>query len=141
MQPLHLPAPASSFGCDCYFSDYEHTSGSKNKNTARRALSSTVAASNRAPPPDKNLPAAAADNAVVVAADPSSLPTKLIDFQTQAKIEGDESHVATIRLHPGETLRAEAGAMLFMTEGVVSKFSISLEQTKQNAHFDFVGTK
>ena len=52
------------------------------------------------------------------------LPTKLIDFETHAKIEGEESHVAMVQLHPGEILRAEAGAMLFMTEGVVSEFSI-----------------
>lgn len=50
----------------------------------------------------------------------SLLPAKLIDFATQARIEGEESHVATVTLHPGEALRAEAGAMLYMTEGVVS---------------------
>ena len=52
------------------------------------------------------------------------LPTKLIDFETQAKIEGEESHVAMVQLRPGEILRAEAGAMLFMTEGVVSEYSL-----------------
>lgn len=51
----------------------------------------------------------------------SNLPSTLIDFQIAAKIEGEESHVATIELRPGETLRAESGAMLFMTEGIVSK--------------------
>jgi Mitochondrial biogenesis AIM24 len=55
----------------------------------------------------------------------NNLPAKLIDFQIAAKIEGDESHVATIELQPGETLRAESGAMLFMTEGIVSKYFIS----------------
>jgi len=49
------------------------------------------------------------------------LPAKLIDFQTQAVIEGEESHIATIQLQPGEALRAESGAMIFMTEGVVSE--------------------
>ena len=51
-----------------------------------------------------------------------SAPFSLIDFTAAAKIEGDESHVATIVLHPGETLRAESGSMVFMTEGIVSKF-------------------
>jgi uncharacterized protein (TIGR00266 family) len=50
--------------------------------------------------------------------DTLALPGKLIDLSTSAKIEGEESHVATVTLVPGETLRAESGAMLFMTEGV-----------------------
>jgi Mitochondrial biogenesis AIM24 len=44
-----------------------------------------------------------------------------IDFDVALKIVGDESHVAQIELRPGETLRAESGAMLFMTGGIVSK--------------------
>jgi hypothetical protein len=52
----------------------------------------------------------------------NSLPAnRLIDFQVAAKIDGEESHVATVELQPGETLRAESGAMIFMTEGIVSK--------------------
>ena len=42
------------------------------------------------------------------------LPSKpIIDFQIAAKIEGEESQIATIDLMPGETLRAESGSMLF----------------------------
>jgi hypothetical protein len=52
----------------------------------------------------------------------SDLPAKCIDFTAASKIEGDESHIATIILHPGETLRAESGSMIFMTEGVVCKY-------------------
>lgn len=48
----------------------------------------------------------------------SSLPSKQIDFSVSAKIEGEESQIATVKLSPGETLRAESGAMLFMTQGV-----------------------
>jgi uncharacterized protein (TIGR00266 family) len=48
----------------------------------------------------------------------SNLPAKLIDFAISAKIEGEESQVAMIKLRPGETLRAESGAMLFMTQNV-----------------------
>jgi Mitochondrial biogenesis AIM24 len=44
-----------------------------------------------------------------------------IDFDVALKIVGDESHVAQIELRPGEMLRAESGAMLFMTGGIVSK--------------------
>lgn len=45
-------------------------------------------------------------------------PAKPIDFHVAAKIQGEESQIATVTLRPGETLRAEAGAMLFMTQGV-----------------------
>ena len=51
----------------------------------------------------------------------NNLPASLIDFTIASKIEGDESHIATIHLQPGETLRAESGAMIYMTEGIVSK--------------------
>jgi Mitochondrial biogenesis AIM24 len=52
----------------------------------------------------------------------NNLPVKYIDFTAASKIEGEESHIATITLHPGETLRAESGSMIFMTEGVVCKY-------------------
>ncbi|CAJ1966748.1 unnamed protein product [Cylindrotheca closterium] len=47
-----------------------------------------------------------------------NLPAIPIDFQVAANIEGEESQIATITLRPGETLRAEAGAMLYMTQGI-----------------------
>ena len=55
----------------------------------------------------------------------ANLPANLIDFQVASKIEGEESHIATVNLRPGETLRAEAGAMLFMTDGVEMDTSLS----------------
>ncbi|CAB9511650.1 Pfam:DUF124 [Seminavis robusta] len=54
-----------------------------------------------------------------------NLPAKLIDFQASSKIEGEESHIATVHLAPGETLRAESGAMLFMTQGIVMDTNLS----------------
>lgn len=53
------------------------------------------------------------------------LPAKLIDFQVASKIEGEESNIATVEIRPGEVLRAEAGAMLFMTHGVVMDTNLS----------------
>ena len=41
-----------------------------------------------------------------------------IDFAVSSKIEGEESQIATITLKQGEKLRAESGAMLYMTQGV-----------------------
>ncbi|CAB9503132.1 Pfam:DUF124 [Seminavis robusta] len=41
-----------------------------------------------------------------------------IDFDIAAKIEGNESQIATIALEPGQVLRAESGAMMYMTQGV-----------------------
>jgi len=41
-----------------------------------------------------------------------------IDFDIASKIEGNESQIATIVLQPGQVLRAESGAMMYMTEGV-----------------------
>ncbi|GKY98696.1 hypothetical protein MPSEU_000825900 [Mayamaea pseudoterrestris] len=41
-----------------------------------------------------------------------------IDFDIAAKIEGSESQILTVRLEPNQVLRAESGAMMFMTDGI-----------------------
>ena len=57
-------------------------------------------------------------SSVAVTESNTNLPSKMIDFSVSAKIEGEESQIAKVKLRPGETLRAESGAMLFMTHGV-----------------------
>ncbi|KAG7365172.1 TIGR00266 family protein [Nitzschia inconspicua] len=59
----------------------------------------------------------------------STLPSKLIDFSVSAKIEGEESQIAIVKLLPGETLRAESGAMLYMTKGVEMATSLQSAST------------
>ena len=49
-----------------------------------------------------------------------------VDFTTNAKIEGEESQIATVRLAPGERIRAESGSMLYMTQGIDMETSSSL---------------
>jgi hypothetical protein len=41
-----------------------------------------------------------------------------IDFDVNSKIEGNESQIVTVTLEPGQVLRAESGAMMYMTNGV-----------------------
>ncbi|EED90404.1 predicted protein [Thalassiosira pseudonana CCMP1335] len=41
-----------------------------------------------------------------------------IDFDIASSIEGKESQIVTIRLEPNQVLRAESGAMMYMTSGV-----------------------
>ena len=41
-----------------------------------------------------------------------------IDFDVSSRIEGQEAQIVTVELAPGNVLRAESGAMLYMTEGV-----------------------
>lgn len=41
-----------------------------------------------------------------------------INFDVASKIDGNESQIVTINLEPGQVLRAESGAMMFMTNGV-----------------------
>jgi hypothetical protein len=43
---------------------------------------------------------------------------RTIDFDIAAKVEGNESQIVTITLEPGQILRAESGAMMYMTDGV-----------------------
>ena len=51
--------------------------------------------------------------------------SSVVDLQASAKIEGEESQIATISLQPGQTLRAESGSMIYMTEGVQMETSSS----------------
>lgn len=41
-----------------------------------------------------------------------------IDFDVASRVEGNESQIVTIELEPGQVLRAESGAMMYMTDGV-----------------------
>jgi Mitochondrial biogenesis AIM24 len=41
-----------------------------------------------------------------------------IDFDGNSRVEGSESQILTVTLRPGQVLRAESGAMMYMTEGV-----------------------
>lgn len=41
-----------------------------------------------------------------------------IDFDVASKIEGAESQIVTITLEPNQVLRAESGAMLYMSDGI-----------------------
>lgn len=55
----------------------------------------------------------------------SSTPA-LVDLTTAAKIEGEETQVATITLQPGQSIRAEAGSMVFMTSSITMETSASV---------------
>ena len=50
--------------------------------------------------------------------DNKNVPAIPIDFSTSSVIKGEESNVAFVTLKEGQILRAESGAMVFMTEGV-----------------------
>lgn len=50
----------------------------------------------------------------------------LVDLNTSAKIEGDETQVATITLQPGEKIRAESGSMVFMTSSIQMETSSNM---------------
>lgn len=41
-----------------------------------------------------------------------------IDFDVAARVEGNESQIVTVDLQPGQVLRAESGALMYMTDGV-----------------------
>jgi hypothetical protein len=41
-----------------------------------------------------------------------------LDFDAASTIEGQESQIVTVRLQPGQLLRAESGSLMYMTDGV-----------------------
>jgi uncharacterized protein (TIGR00266 family) len=86
--------------------------------TTNRSLSSTLpgpsSSSGKQNDPGNKQHLPATDSSDII----SSPPSIQIEFSISSKIEGEESQIATIRLKPGETLRAESGSMLYMTQGV-----------------------
>ncbi|KAL7514859.1 hypothetical protein ACHAXN_012269 [Cyclotella atomus] len=71
----------------------------------------------------------------------SSLPTPMeeqrsiapIDFTTSSVVTGEESQILEVKLKEGEMLRAESGAMLYMTEGVQMETSMGNNLTNQQS--------
>eukprot|EP00560_Eucampia_antarctica_P007230 CAMPEP_0197829130 /NCGR_PEP_ID=MMETSP1437-20131217/5585_1 /TAXON_ID=49252 ORGANISM="Eucampia antarctica, Strain CCMP1452" /NCGR_SAMPLE_ID=MMETSP1437 /ASSEMBLY_ACC=CAM_ASM_001096 /LENGTH=487 /DNA_ID=CAMNT_0043430633 /DNA_START=36 /DNA_END=1499 /DNA_ORIENTATION=- len=47
-----------------------------------------------------------------------NLPTIPIDFLVASRVQGEESQTLQINIEPGQKLRAESGAMLYMTQGI-----------------------
>jgi len=50
----------------------------------------------------------------------------LVDLQISAKIEGEETQVATITIQPGQTIRAESSSMVFMTDSIQMETSSTM---------------
>mmetsp|Transcript_8104 Transcript_8104/g.12059 ORF Transcript_8104/g.12059 Transcript_8104/m.12059 type:complete len:525 (-) Transcript_8104:36-1610(-) len=83
--------------------------GHKNKNKnkpSRRLFSSEIT---RTKDQEVNLATTTSSDGVVA---------KPIDFDVASRVEGQESQIVTVDLEPGQVLRAESGAMLYMTEGI-----------------------
>ena len=64
-----------------------------------------------------NLPEKAAPSSLEKASSDGVL-AKPINFDIASKIDGNESQILTVAIQPGEMLRAESGAMMYMTEGI-----------------------
>lgn len=56
-----------------------------------------------------------------------------IDFDTQSQISGSESNILEIQLRPNQILRAESGAMLYMTRGITMETSMGLVGASSSA--------
>ena len=63
------------------------------------------------------------NNEVVVDPYANLLP---IDYTTSSVIKGEESQILEIQLLPNQMVRAESGAMLYMTDGVHMETSMGL---------------
>lgn len=77
------------------------------------------------PPPDDSrghalqvAPTSTTDTSAFVSSEPPTITYTPVDFELKAKIEGEESHIVTIELDPGECVRAESGSMIFMTDTI-----------------------
>jgi len=64
------------------------------------------------------------DNGVVQTTPKPASSYLPVDFETSSRIEGEESQVVTVDLRPGECVRAESGAMIYMTESIEMNTSL-----------------
>jgi uncharacterized protein (TIGR00266 family) len=67
---------------------------------------------------DSNTTAAAAPHGTAGGGLPAAVAVRPIDFDAAARIEGNESQIVTIDLETNQILRAESGAMMYMSDGV-----------------------
>jgi len=86
----------------------------------------------RLPPPSPLVPAVTAESTTVASfstlanssgsgvskTSSDGVVGRPIDFDVAAKIEGNESQIVTIELEPEQVIRAESGALMYMTDGV-----------------------
>ena len=87
-------------------------SGGTATTSSRAALSSSSSAITPTPPEPTHVPAT---------------PTIPIDFDVASRVAGQESQTLEVQLSPGQVLRAESGAMLFMTRGVRMNTTLGAE--------------
>ena len=87
-------------------------SGGTATTSSRAALSSSSSAITPTPPEPTHVPAS---------------PTIPIDFDVASRVAGQESQTLEVQLSPGQVLRAESGAMLFMTRGVRMNTTLGAE--------------
>jgi len=113
------------FSSSTFLTDKKITSSTTTSSTLPAPGSRSFSAAAGGEEEKPKVPSTASSELAPIGDGNNNLPAKLIDFQASAKIEGEESMIATIELRPGETLRAEAGNMLYMTEGIVMDTNLS----------------
>ena len=66
-------------------------------------------------------------NSTVAKVEPKeeTLPMIPINFDTSSSVQGEESQILEVVLEPNQMLRAESGAMIYMTQGVQMSTSLS----------------
>ncbi|KAL3781911.1 hypothetical protein HJC23_004096 [Cyclotella cryptica] len=64
-----------------------------------------------------------------------------IDFTTSSTISGEESQILEVKLQEGQMLRAESGAMLYMTEGIQMETSMGNLTGQQTSGFQTALTR
>jgi len=65
-----------------------------------------------------NVPSSSSSSNNAIATTHETALANPIDFDTSSSIQGEESQILQVQLRPNQVLRAESGAMLFMTQGV-----------------------
>lgn len=79
----------------------------------------TISSSNNiTPPPPSSSSSSATTDVSKTTKSSDGVIAIPIDFDVASTIEGNESQIVTIEIEPGQVLRAESGAMLYMTKDV-----------------------
>eukprot|EP00523_Entomoneis_sp_CCMP467_P008890 CAMPEP_0168737582 /NCGR_PEP_ID=MMETSP0724-20121128/10470_1 /TAXON_ID=265536 /ORGANISM="Amphiprora sp., Strain CCMP467" /LENGTH=341 /DNA_ID=CAMNT_0008784855 /DNA_START=124 /DNA_END=1149 /DNA_ORIENTATION=- len=90
---------------------------SSRQSTQQRAWLSSSSSSN-VTPSSNNPTAEIATPSTATTSTDGVVAARPIDFDVQSKVEGNESQIVTVTLEPGQVLRAESGALMYMTDGV-----------------------
>eukprot|EP00903_Cladosiphon_okamuranus_P007927 g7652.t1 len=114
-----INAPSSEYRNKGILLDVTHADPQAQEGEKGPAFVSRSSSNSSKPFPSRGFDLATGGSSAPVAVDQDHLAlAKPLDFDMASKVEGQESQMVTFELEPGQVIRAEAGNLVFMEDGI-----------------------